>query len=153
MKSNDFSRSRGSKGEYLSNQYGFTAGGPFVGDKTFWFADYEGSVIRQARTWVRNVPTALQRSSGFTDFSDLISLQSGTVGADVLGRTFPRGTVFDPATTRQVSVGQVDPVTGRVATSNGFVREAFPGNRIPASRLSADAVGSRICIQSRTSPG
>ena len=85
--------------------------------KTFWFADYEGSVIRQARTWVRNVPTALQRSSGFTDFSDLISLQSGTVGADLLGRTFPRGTVFDPATTRPVVAGQVDPVTGRVATA------------------------------------
>ena len=69
--------------------------------KTFWFSDYEGSFIRQARTWVRTVPTAIQRNSGFTDFTDLISLQSGTVGADVLGRTFPRGTVFDPATTRQ----------------------------------------------------
>ena len=133
LNSNDFFANRAGlkKGEYLSNQYGFTAGGPLVGGKTFWFADYEGSVIRQARTWVRNVPTALQRSSGFTDFSDLISLQSGTVGADLLGRTFPRGTVFDPATTRPVVVGQVDPVSGRVATSNGFVRDAFANNRVP----------------------
>jgi hypothetical protein len=44
---------------------------------------------------------AAERSSGFTNFADLIRLQSGTVGADVLGRTFPRGTVFDPATTRR----------------------------------------------------
>ena len=53
-----------------------------------------------------------ERSSGFTNFSDLIALQSGNVGADILGRTFPRGTVFDPATTRQLAAGQMDPVTG-----------------------------------------
>ena len=46
------------KGEYLSNQFGFTAGGPVIGSKTFWFADYEGSLIKQARTWVTTVPTA-----------------------------------------------------------------------------------------------
>ena len=28
---------------------------------------------------MRTVPTALQRDSGFTNFSDLISLQSGTL--------------------------------------------------------------------------
>ena len=60
-----------------------------LANKTFWFADYEGSLIKQARTWVTTVPTALQRSSGFTNFSDLITLQTGTVGADILGRTVP----------------------------------------------------------------
>jgi TonB dependent receptor-like, beta-barrel len=89
---------------------------------------------------VRTVPTALQRSSGFTNYADLITLQSGTVGADVLGRTFPRGTVFDPATTRQLTAGQVDPVTGIVAATTGFVRDPFSGNQIPASRLDANAV-------------
>src|SRR5207247_3800768 len=103
--------------------------------KTFWFGDYEGSLIKQARTWVRSVPTAAERSSGFLNFSDLISLQSGTVGADVLGRSFPRGTVFDPATTRSLTAGQLDPVTGIVAARTGFVRDAFPGNQIPVSRI------------------
>jgi hypothetical protein len=128
------------KGDYKSHQFGFTAGGPLMGSKTFWFADYEGSLIKSARTWVTTVPTALQRSSGFTNFSDLISLQSGTVGADVLGRTFPRGTVFDPATTRQLQAGQIDPVTGVAATRAGFVRDPFAGNQIPTGRLSADAI-------------
>ena len=142
MNANDFFANRANikKGEYLSNQYGFTAGGPMIGSKTFWFADYEGSVIQQARTWVRTVPTAAQRASGFTNFSDLTTLQSGTVGADVLGRTFPRGTVFDPATTRQLQAGQIDPVTGMAATRAGFVRDAFPGNRIPASRIDPNAL-------------
>src|SRR5438093_883524 len=61
-------------------------------------------------------------------------------GADVLGRSFPRGTVFDPATTRQLQAGQVDPVTGIVATRAGFVRDAFPGNQIPASRINPNAL-------------
>jgi hypothetical protein len=142
LNANDFFANRANikKGEYLSNQYGFTAGGPALGSKTFWFADYEGSVIQQARTWVTTVPTAAQRASGFTNFSDLTALQTGTVGADVLGRTFPRGTVFDPATTRQLQVGQIDPVTGMVATRAGFVRDAFAGNVIPAGRIDPKAL-------------
>jgi Carboxypeptidase regulatory-like domain/TonB dependent receptor-like, beta-barrel len=142
LNANDFFANKASlkKGDYLSNQYGFTAGGPAIGTKTFWFADYEGSLIKQARTWVRSVPTAAERASGFTNYADLITLQSGTVGADVLGRTFPRGTVFDPATTRQLQAGQVDPVTGIMATQAGFVRDAFPGNQVPAGRISANAL-------------
>jgi hypothetical protein len=128
------------KGEYNSNQFGFTSGGPVIGSKTFWFADYEGTLIKSARTWVTTVPTATQRASGFTNFADLIALQSGTVGPDIFGRSFPRGTVFDPATTRQIVAGQVDPVTGLVATRTGFVRDAFPGNIIPASRIHPDAL-------------
>ena len=84
MNANDFFANKAGlkKGDYLSNQFGFTAGGPAVTNKTFWFADYEGSLIKQARTWVTTVPTAAQRASGFTNYSDLITLQTGTVGAD-----------------------------------------------------------------------
>ncbi len=142
LNANDFFANKAGlkKGDYLSNQFGFTAGGPAIGAKTFWFADYEGSLIQQARTWVRTVPTALQRSSGFTNYSDLITLQTGTVGADLLGRTFPRGTVFDPATTRPVTAGQIDPTTGLVATTTGFVRDPFANNIIPASRIDPNAL-------------
>src|SRR5206468_1764448 len=144
LNENDFFARRAGlkKGDYLSNQYGCTAGGPLLGKKTFWFGDYEGSLIKSARTWVQTVPTAAERASGFTDFADLITLQSGTVGADILGRTFPRGTIFDPATTRLVQAGQIDPVTGRAAVQTGYVRDAFPGNQIPANRL--DANGLRL---------
>jgi hypothetical protein len=142
LNANDFFANRAGlkKGEYLSNQFGITAGGPLIPSKTFWFADYEGSLSKQARTWVRTVPTDLERNSGFTNFSDLITGQSGTVGADVLGRTFPRGTVFDPATTRSLLVGQIDPVTGIAATRAGFVRDAFSGNQIPVSRIDPNAL-------------
>ena len=128
------------KGAFRQNQFGVAAGGRIIKNKTFWFADYEGTRIRQARPWVVAVPTNQQRNSGFTDFSDLITLQSGTRGPDALGRSYPVGTIFDPATTRNVTAGQIDPVTGRTATASGFVRDAFSGNIIPANRLNPNAI-------------
>jgi hypothetical protein len=155
LNANDFFANRAglAKGEFLSNQFGLTSGGPIIPSKTFFFADYEGSLGKQARTWVRTVPTDLERNSGFTNFSDLITGQSGTVGADVLGRTFPRGTVFDPATTRSLTAGQVDPVTGLAATRTGFVRDAFSGNQIPVSRIDPNALKLLQLYPAANQPG
>ncbi len=136
------------KGEYRQNQYGFTIGGPVYfphayngKNKTFWFFDYEGIRIRQATPVVTTVPTAAEIASGFTNFSDLIAGQNGT-HTDILGRNFPLGTIFDPATTRPVANGAIDPVTGMTNTSgaDGFVREPFPGNILPAGRLDPNAI-------------
>jgi hypothetical protein len=136
-----FENARGlPKGEFRANQFGGTIGGPLAKNKTFFFADYEGTLIKEARLWQVTVPTALQRNSGFTNFSDLITGQSGTRGPDLLGRSVPLGTIFDPATTRSVTAGQIDPVTGMMATGTGFVRDPFPGNILPAGRLNANAV-------------
>jgi Carboxypeptidase regulatory-like domain/TonB dependent receptor len=120
------------KGELRQNQFGFTAGGPVVipklfngKDKLFIFGDYEG--LRRVQGTVLNgqVPTALERSSGYTNLTDLINLGPGGTQTDALGRTVPTGTVFDPATTRAVTAGVVDPVSGLLATSSGFVRDPF----------------------------
>ena len=46
------------KGKYVSNQFGFTAGGPVVKGKTFFFVDYEGSISKQDQIWQVTVPTA-----------------------------------------------------------------------------------------------
>ena len=108
------------KGKFIRNQFGFTLGGPLSflsrgNRRTFFFADYEGTVANQATTSILTTPTARMQQSNFTDMSDLIRLQGGT-RTDRLGRTFPLGTIFDPATTRLIAAGAVDPVTGRTVT-------------------------------------
>ncbi|MGC2401131.1 MAG: TonB-dependent receptor [Acidobacteriaceae bacterium] len=137
----------GPKGEFRLNQFGFTLGGPIFiphlydgrKHKTYIFGDYQGTRIIQASPITSSVPTALERTSGYTNFSELITGQSGT-RTDLLGRTTAVGQVFDPATTRTVTAGQVDPVTGLTANGTGFVREPFPGNQVPATRLDVNAV-------------
>jgi hypothetical protein len=115
------------KGAFKQNQFGATAGGHAVKNKTFFFADYEGTRIRQALPVTGlTVPTLAERSSGYTNFSDLISLQTGS-RKDAAGNTYPLGTIFDPATTRSIGGGN-------------YVRDPFPGNIIPGNRLDPNAV-------------
>ncbi|HEY6403754.1 MAG TPA: TonB-dependent receptor, partial [Blastocatellia bacterium] len=129
------------KAPLRQNQFGATLGGPIWKNRTFFFADFEGLRVRRGRVWSASVPTALEKASGYTDYSDLITrLGNRERGTDLLGRKILQGTIFDPATTRQVIKGQVDPVTGLTAADSGFVRDPFPGNKIPADRLNQNAV-------------
>lgn len=56
---------------YQRNQFGASAGGPILRDRTFFFADYEGRRLREGITQVTNVPTALERSGDFSKSSML----------------------------------------------------------------------------------
>ncbi len=126
------------KGKLRQNQFGGSVGGPIWRDKIFFFGDYEGLRRVQGTVLTGTVPTSVERNSGFTDLSDLLA--DGTPRTDNIGRSFRSGQVFDPATTRAVTQGAVDPVTGQVASASGYVRDPFVGNILPASRLSANAI-------------
>lgn len=131
------------RAELRKNIFGATLGGPVdLGNfyngknKTFFFASYQGAKYRQGVPSVATVPTVTERNSGFTDFSDLISGQPKcTTGPDVLGRTVSCGTIFDPATTRFLATGQMDPITKLTPSATGYAREPFAGNLIPAKRI------------------
>jgi hypothetical protein len=147
------------KGAFRRNEFGFTAGGPVYiphiyngRNKTFIFGDYQGTRIAQANVFSSTVPTLAEQESGYTNFSDLIPAQSGS-RTDILGRSFPSGTIFDPATTRSVTNGQADPVTGLVATANGFVRDPFSENTIPGGRIDSNAVKLLELLPAPNQPG
>jgi hypothetical protein len=135
------------KAELRKNVYGATLGGPlnipnvYNGkNRTFVFADYQGTKYRQGIPFVGTVPTNAERGSGYTDFTDLISGQPKcTTGPDVLGRSVPCGTIFDPAATRLLATGEVDPITGLTASTTGYVRDPIQcksvANTICANRV------------------
>ncbi len=98
------------------NQFGGALGGPVKRDKVFFFANYEAFRERRSSQATNTAPTALERAGDFSD--------TRNSAGDLIG-------IFDPTTTRP------DP-----ARPGGFLRDAFPGNRIPASRI--DPVGRSV---------
>jgi len=90
------------------NNYGVVFGGPVIKNRTFFIYNFERETNGSSTPVVLTLPTALQRAGNF----------SQTFG--------PNGNlvrIYDPVST------QTDPVTGQP------VRQAFPGNIIPASRF------------------
>ncbi len=106
------------KTSYKQHEGGFTLGGPVVlpgyngRNKTFFFGSMGIFYSRVGSSGnLITVPTeAFKRG----DFSGLVDAQ---------GRQIP---IFDPLTTRPDGAG-------------GYVRDQFPGNQIPANRISAGA--------------
>lgn len=163
---------------YHQNQFGGTIGGPVYipklyngKDKTFFFFDYQGTRASTPSSYTSGVPTALEQSSAFTNLQDIITGNSGT-HSDALGRIFPLGTVLDPATTRTVAPGAIDPVSGfkNTGSSTIYVRDPFYTvgsiagiqnfttktqylNQIPSSRIDPNAVKLLSLYPLPTSPG
>ncbi len=107
--------------KYVQNDPGYTLGGPVIipkvyngKDKTFFFSDFNVTLASNGNLYNQLVPTALERGG---DFSQTLS------GGKLV-------TIYDPSTTR------FD------ASLNRYVRDAFPGNRIPTDRF--DPSGAAI---------
>lgn len=139
-------RSGAAKPAYRQNQFGGTLGGPLRPERTFFFASYEGTRIRQGTSRLTTVPSALAKSGDF-------SRERANLNR-----------VFDPASTtgsgadasRQPFPGQVapqsrwDPVSQRLLglfpASNVAGREYDPFNYFsaPVTRVGVNQIDYRI---------
>jgi len=119
------------------NLYGGTFGGPvwipkvYKGkERTFFFLTWEGIRNKDPRAGVRSVPDANERQGDFT----------GSFTTQVIGgvRNVIPITVFDPAT---VDANRTVLQNGREVQNPTYgYRLPFPGNKIPASRMSPIAL-------------
>jgi hypothetical protein len=103
-------RAGGKKGNFKRNQFGGNLGGPINRNRTFYFVNYEGLREESASVQTFTVPLGEWRNG---DFSNL----RNAAGQPIV--------IYDPATTRE------DPTA-----PGSYIRDPFPGNRIPADRLS-----------------
>lgn len=60
------------KPAFRQNQFGATFGGPIRHDRTFFFTDYQGWRVRDAKTYLSTVPTALMRTGDFSELNRVI---------------------------------------------------------------------------------
>ncbi len=115
------------RGPFIQNQFGATMGGPIIKNKLFIFGDYQGTRIASSGgilglgflNATGTIPTPAMKQG---DFSSILG--AGATGTDVNGNpmNFIKGMIYDPAST-------VGPANAPVS------RTAFPGNRIPLSRM------------------
>ena len=119
---NFFSNSLGvARPDSSHSAYGFTAGGPAIKNKTFWFVDYSGSRGNGKGLNYYTIPYPEFRTGDYS------RLQTGSVaGADWLGNAIPGGAIYDFRSTQWTDLGG-----GNYAP----IRTPFPGNVIPAADI------------------
>jgi hypothetical protein len=112
------------------NEFGVAAGGPIVKNKLFIFGDYQGLRSHVGTSGVARIPTTLERGG---DLSDL--------GINI----YDPYQTSDPAHCNLVLTG------GQPTPANPSSRTQFPGNVIPACRLST-AAGNLLGLFSGITP-
>lgn len=129
LRANSFyANARGqNRGIFHFNMFGGSLGGPVKRNRTFFFADYQGH--REGASFggrSLTIPTPAQRQG---DFSDVRSAAGRAV------------VIYDPFTTRPNPSGR------------GLLRDIFPGNRIPGTRIDRAASRMQEFIPAPNRPG
>jgi len=74
---------------FRQNQFGASAGGPIVPDRTFFFGNYEGLRIRQSITNTTLLPTAAERAGDFSGINPAAGQPFPAIVNPATGQPFP----------------------------------------------------------------
>ncbi len=99
------------KGAFVQNQFGAAVGGPIVHDRTFWFADYQGTRIRDGSlSGTYTIPTAAMKGGDFSALGAPIfnPFAEQSVGGELVRDPFPNNQIpsnmFDPAAKKLIDL-------------------------------------------------
>ena len=124
------------RGVYIQNQFGGTAGGPIRKNKMFWFADYQGTrqILGQTQSYV--VPSDANRAGNLIDQTGTAAMPAGFATGAVIGA----GWANTLSQTVGYPVTQGEPYYTPGCTDNATC--VFPNAVIPQSAWSPVAVNS-----------
>jgi hypothetical protein len=130
-----FSNSLGrAKPQRVQNQFGGNLGGPIVHERAFFFADYEGTRIRQGVLRIATVPLAIEKAGNFSaGLGNQILFNGQPVpilnsNGTPSGQFVRQGQLFDPRT--QVANPLFNPAQAASPLNPQFIRQPFTGNII-----------------------
>ncbi|MFN7929498.1 MAG: hypothetical protein U0Y68_16445 [Blastocatellia bacterium] len=129
LDANDFFNNRNGRAKppFKQNQFGATAGGRIIKDKTFFFGDYQGTRIRDSKTYLSTVPTLKMRAGDFSELSRVI--YDPLTNKPFTGNIIPAAQ-FDPAAKNIIAQLYPEPnVAGRKA-ANGQIIDNFLYNPV-----------------------
>jgi Carboxypeptidase regulatory-like domain len=117
---------------FHQNQFGAAAGGPIIKDKLFIFGDYQGfrSSAPVSTSYV-TVPTTLMSSSGFTNFSELLS-EGIQIKNPLTGQPFPGNIItipLNPAAVKYLSAYPAPNCTSSVNPNCGGIEKNYTVTR------------------------
>ncbi len=104
---------------FKQNQFGFSAGGPIIKNKTFIFGDYQGTRIRTSQTSLASVPASAWRNGDFSGFQPIFDPQTTVINQD-------GSATRAPFANNQISPSRFDPVAAQLI--NLFPQPNVPGS-------------------------
>ncbi len=157
------------RGTFIQNQFGGTAGGPIVRNKIFFFSDYQGTrQIQGTDTGLIPVPSLQDRTGNLSDqASSLTGTVSGPYWANLLsqklgytvsaGECYYRPACLDPITAQSVFPNATIPQTAWSAPALNLLKYIpapnLPGNVFSTSAynqiLNDDKIGERVDANTR----
>jgi hypothetical protein len=113
-----FADPNSSKPLFQLNQFGGTIGGPIVRNKTFFFADYQASLLRDGQTIISTVPMPAERNGDFSG-SDVNLYDPSTTDPD-------NGNARQQFADNRIPANRFDPV------AKAFM-DLFPDPNVPGT--------------------
>lgn len=126
LDANNFFNAGRAKPPFQQNQFGVALGGPVYlpkvyngKNRTFWFANYQGTRVRKGLTRLFTVPTAAMRAGDFTGLSTIFDpdTTSGNTRQPFAGNRVP-ATRFDPVMQRYLPLY---PLPNRAGLANNYI--------------------------------